>query len=608
MSQAASPTSRNSIFGWVKNLKRPGVTLNDSVNELSENDLATTASKSPSRSLFSVHSSNQLLSPQQAIPFPSLGKESVPQSHSHSLVHLDLLRPLLNHKSRSTNNVNRIRSNSTSNQSVSQDSFNIRQHRDSFLQSNPLVDENSKYFGVPLAEAINEASAKISILGTELASLDVLQYGRIPIVVAKCGIFLKKTGLTVEGIFRVGGLSKRIKELQIIFSTPPDYGKKLNWDGYTVHDAALVLRRYLNALPEPLIPLDLYEDFRDPLRTRPRIIKYMKYKAENPRSSSSRGNGYADTAGPEPESAQADEKGEEKEKEKEPKAAEQEECTSQEAAAIGSDSKVLESKVKANISEDKEPEERDEGEVKKPSSARSASKASGKPKSYKKLTRDVYDSIDDYKQLLDELPGLSKQLLFYILDLLAMVQSNSQTNLMSSRNLAAIFQPSILLHPNHDMDPDEYALSQSVVEFLIQYAYKLLPSSELPKTASELPAPLDQPAEVTDENTLKVRGSGRPHSRSLSLPNQDLDLVGYRNNRKSSRGLTLLDTEFASGASSEDECGSEAGYGLPKPSAAPNLLHVSDGSGCKEEDSAAQSPEAVAPPITISDVSREAGT
>lgn len=604
MSQAASPTNRNSIFGWVKNLKRPGVTLNDSVNELSENDLATTASKSPSRSLFSVQSSNQLLSPQQAIPFPSLGKESVPQSHSHSLVHLDLLRPLLNHKSRSTNNVNRIRSNSTSNQSVSQDSFNIRQHRDSFLQSNPLVDENSKYFGVPLADAINEASAKISILGTELASLDVLQYGKIPIVVAKCGIFLKKTGLTVEGIFRVGGLSKRIKELQIIFSTPPDYGKKLNWDGYTVHDAALVLRRYLNALPEPLIPLHLYEDFRDPLRTRPRIIKYMKYKAENPRSSSSRGTGYADTAGPEPESAQAEEKGEEKKKEEEEEGSDKVVTGSQEAAATRSDSKVSESKVDADVSEDKQPED----EAKRPSTARSASKASGKPKSYKKLTRDVYDSIDDYKQLLDELPGLSKQLLFYILDLLAMVQSNSQTNLMSSRNLAAIFQPSILLHPNHDMDPDEYALSQSVVEFLIQYAYKLLPSSELPKTASELPAPLDQQAEGTDEITLKVRGSGRPHSRSLSLPNQDLDLVGYRNNRKSSRGLTLLDTEFASGASSEDECGSEAGYGLPKPSAAPNLLHVLNGPGGKDEESAAQSPEAVAPPITISDVSREVGT
>lgn len=598
MSQAASPTNRGSIFGWVKNIKRPGVTLNDSVNELSENDLATTASKSPSRLLFSVQSSNaQLLPPLQAIPFPSMGKDAAQQSHSHLL---DLLRPLLNHKSRSTNNVNRIRSNSTSNQSATQDSFNIRQHRDSFLQNNPLVDENLKYFGVPLADAINEASAKISILGTESSSLDVLQYGRIPIVVAKCGIFLKNSGLTVEGIFRVGGLSKRIKELQIIFSTPPDFGKKLNWDGFTVHDAALVLRRYLNALPEPLISLNLYEDFREPLRTRPRIIKYMKYKAENPRKSSSR-VADSDSAAPD-------------------------------ASAIAPlDQSAEIPAISDSVAESNSQEQKDGSGVSlKPAEAfhlpnganeeteqavePATSRASGKPKSYKKLTRDVYEAIDDYKLLLDELPGLSKQLLFYILDLLAMVQGNSQTNLMSSRNLAAIFQPSILLHPNHDMDPDEYALSQSVVEFLIQYSYKLLPSSELPKAASsELPAPAitEPPAESNsaDESTLKVRGSGRPHSRSLSSPNHDLDLVGYRNSRKQSRGLTLSDSEFVSGASSDDDCGSEAGYGLPKPSAAPNLLHVLDTSAGKDDDQTTnQASGASAPPITISDVSREVGT
>ena len=63
-------------------------------------------------------------------------------------------------------------------------------------------------------------------------------------------------------------------------------------------------------------------------------------------------------------------------------------------------------------------------------------------KSYKKLTRDMYTAIREYKELLDQLPSLSKQLLFYILDLLAMVQNYSQENLMRARNLAAIFQPS----------------------------------------------------------------------------------------------------------------------------------------------------------------------
>ena len=54
----------------------------------------------------------------------------------------------------------------------------------------------------------------------------------------------------------------------------------------------------------------------------------------------------------------------------------------------------------------------------------------------------MYTAIREYKELLDQLPSLSKQLLFYILDLLAMVQNYSQENLMSARNLAAIFQPS----------------------------------------------------------------------------------------------------------------------------------------------------------------------
>lgn len=52
-----------------------------------------------------------------------------------------------------------------------------------------------------------------------------------------------------EGIFRVSGSNKRINELQAIFDQPPRYGKDFDWTGYSVHDAASVLRRYLNSLP-----------------------------------------------------------------------------------------------------------------------------------------------------------------------------------------------------------------------------------------------------------------------------------------------------------------------------------------------------------------------
>jgi hypothetical protein len=421
MSQLPSPTTRSSILGWVKNLKKATLS-SDSVNDITSGDdeVQSTLSNSNAKPI-SIHQIHSDLSFQPNSCY-SLNTQL---ELSHSPKSQEFLRPLLQHKARSANNVDRVRLNlETSNSVVS---ANLRKHRDSFLQSNSLVDENSKYFGVPLQEAIDQACAKISILNNDSNSDQVLQYGKIPIVVAKCGVYLKKKGLTVEGIFRVAGSSKRLKELQLAFNSLPSFGKKLSWDGYTVHDAASILRRYLNALPEPLIPLDLYETFREPLRTRPRIINYMKFKAENPNKSLKDSEIVGDilqtTTSSEPD---------------------------------------LEKTLTVN--EDEKKKQR---------------------KNYRKLTRDIHNSIEEYKVLVDQLPILSKQLLFYILDLLAMVQNHAEKNLMSSRNLAAIFQPSILSHPNHDMDPDEYVLSQVVVEFLIQYAYKLLPNhQEMKKNVS----------------------------------------------------------------------------------------------------------------------------
>lgn len=170
----------------------------------------------------------------------------------------------------------------------------------------------------------------------------------------------------VEGIFRLSGAEKRIKELVVIFNSPDRYGKGLDWDGYTVHDAANVLRRYLNQLPEPIVPLELYDRFRDPLR------------------------GHAVEAVGDQEASQAAE------------------------------------------------------------------------------DFDLDGTILKYQQLITELPPLNRQLLLYILDLLAVFASKSDENRMTSQNLAAIFQPGMLSHPAHDMAPAEYRLSQDVLVFLIE--------------------------------------------------------------------------------------------------------------------------------------------
>ncbi|KAK7213696.1 hypothetical protein V2G26_020874 [Clonostachys chloroleuca] len=159
-------------------------------------------------------------------------------------------------------------------------------------------------FGVPLRQSITYANVAISLIDENGQSYI---YGYVPIVVAKCGVFLKEKATGVEGIFRLSGSEKRIKELKTLFDSADRYGKGLVWEGYTVHDAANVLRRYLNDLPEPVVPLDLYEKFRDPLRgatkqaagdaegpqfienfdERGAIGKYQKLITELPRSTGS---------------------------------------------------------------------------------------------------------------------------------------------------------------------------------------------------------------------------------------------------------------------------------------------------------------------------------
>lgn len=527
MSHSSSPNNRNSIFGWVKNLKSKNLLSNDSINEISDADILSSSDN-----------------PRSDI-----------ESHSY---HQEFLRPILNHKSRSTNNVNRVRSNSQSD--------NFRQHRDSFLLNNPLVDKDSKYFGVSLEEAVDQGCAKISIFTDDDSNL-VLLYGRIPIVVAKCGIYLKDNGLNVEGIFRVSGSSKRVKDLQVVFNSPPDFGKKLNWDGYTVHDAASILRRYLNSLPEPLIPLELYDQFREPLRSKSRIINYMKYKASHPvkvnKEEKSDTTALDSTAGVETEASTSANGTVTDSPTKDSTPAPPSESvldpvkdtpkTVNTNNSLPSPS-ITQDSIELEEDEEHEHEEDDDDDNNKNNSNNNNKnnnnndktkdlmklKQAKKSKNYKKLTKDVHEAIDEYKQMLDKLPILSKQLLFYILDLLAMVQNHSEENLMPSRNLAAIFQPSILSHPSHDLNPTEYYLSQLVVEFLIQYAYKLLPNHDnLIKSNSSV-------------NLKPKAGYQRQHSKSLSSSNNHEDLVGYQN-RVSSTNLPVIDKDYDATDDETDE-------------------------------------------------------
>ncbi|KAL9936874.1 hypothetical protein V8E36_004109 [Tilletia maclaganii] len=121
-------------------------------------------------------------------------------------------------------------------------------------------------FGVPLRTSLKYASVAIS-----MAAEDGKEYvwGYIPVIVAKVGLYLKENATQVEGVFRIAGSQKRMKELQDIFDSPPRYGKSVDWSKFSVHDAASVLRRYLNHMPEPIVPLNLYSEFKNVLLKQP---------------------------------------------------------------------------------------------------------------------------------------------------------------------------------------------------------------------------------------------------------------------------------------------------------------------------------------------------
>ena len=92
--------------------------------------------------------------------------------------------------------------------------------------------------------------------------------------------------------------------------------------------------------------------------------------------------------------------------------------------------------------------------------------------------------IATYKSYIRRLPKANQYLLLYVLDLLSVFARKSDKNLMtapsmflyirllsidhsSSPDLAVIFRPGLISHPQHEMSPQEHALSQSVLEFLI---------------------------------------------------------------------------------------------------------------------------------------------
>ncbi|KAI8381249.1 uncharacterized protein BYT42DRAFT_298899 [Radiomyces spectabilis] len=121
---------------------------------------------------------------------------------------------------------------------------------------------NRAIFGVPLMESIVYAKSGVGYIDQD--NVKHRKVASVPIVVAKCGAYLKQHALSTEGIFRISGSTKRVNTLESLFDQAcTDYGFHVSWQGYSVHDVATLFRRFLNKLPDPVIPLHYYQAFRD---------------------------------------------------------------------------------------------------------------------------------------------------------------------------------------------------------------------------------------------------------------------------------------------------------------------------------------------------------
>lgn len=437
-------------------------------------------------------------------------------------------RPQLQHKSRSSSAIITVNNNNSNNNSNNNNStshhhhHHHHHHHDSFNNTlninnisgspppsstigsyNNLDLDSNGIFGVSLEDSVKYASATINIRDKNNQSA----VGKIPILVANCAKFLKRDATKTEGIFRVSGSARRIKELQAILTDPKqNFGKDLDWTPYTVHDAANILRRYLNHLPEPIIPLKFYEKFRNPLFKYPSVIEHLQggnaISATTPPSSTTispliktvedaatgaatlpsipsvissleTSKGFQSThselptvkenieeptvekpfTSPSQESDKASKNTLEESKPETEKASDP--VVDPETTAtnpLNSETTTTTAKNNVNDKEDVK-----ESSVPAPLSAEELT-----------LMNETKLAIKDYCELIDQLPILNQQLLLYILDLLYTFSKESEYNLMPAVNLASIFQPSILSHPSHNMAPQQYHLSRAVTQFLIE--------------------------------------------------------------------------------------------------------------------------------------------
>jgi len=125
--------------------------------------------------------------------------------------------------------------------------------------------------------------------------------------------------------------------------------------------------------------------------------------------------------------------------------------------------------------------------------------------------------ITTYKRLIRSMPRANQYLLLYVLDLLSVFARKCDKNLMTPANLAVIFRPAILSHPDHELLPKEHQLSQNVLEFLIAHQDWFMLDIPPPPEPNSSIAQRQDDVEVMPSSDEEVGGGWKLVNRSDSL-------------------------------------------------------------------------------------------
>jgi len=114
------------------------------------------------------------------------------------------------------------------------------------------VPSSGAVFGVSLADSMAVAKG---LAGTHHSNGGGSSTRDYPLCILRCVYFIQDHGLRAPHIFAQEGDPYRLQRLKSIFSSPETgYGKFLDWNQFTVYEAASLILLYLSELPQPLIP------------------------------------------------------------------------------------------------------------------------------------------------------------------------------------------------------------------------------------------------------------------------------------------------------------------------------------------------------------------